>query len=43
MKHVRVFIQERPVAHFYRADPEYGSRVAAGLNLDIEEAMAKAA
>lgn len=36
-------IQERQVVHFYKADPEYGSRVAAGLSLDIDEVMAKAA
>lgn len=43
LKSVPVFIQERQVGHFHKADPEYGSRVAAGLNLKIDEAMAKSA
>jgi len=28
-------IQERQVVHFYRADPDYGLRVAKGLSLDM--------
>jgi len=31
------FIQIRQIAHFYKADPEYGSRVAADLGLGIGE------
>ncbi|KAJ1909698.1 catalase A [Tieghemiomyces parasiticus] len=31
LKDAKKFIQERQVGHFKRADPEYGSRVAAGL------------
>jgi catalase len=36
-------IQERQRGHFHKADPEYGRRVAAGLKLDIDEVMTKAA
>ncbi|MBI1741093.1 MAG: catalase, partial [Candidatus Koribacter versatilis] len=32
-------IQERQIRHFYKADPAYGSGVAAGLGLKIEEVM----
>jgi catalase len=39
---VPAFIQERQVAHFYKADPEYGSKVAAGLGLDIQAINAAA-
>lgn len=28
-------IQERQVVHFYRADPDYGTRIAKGLGLDL--------
>ena len=30
-------IQKRQTAHFYRVDPDYGSRVAKGLGLDVAE------
>lgn len=30
-------IQLRQTALFYKVDPEYGSRVAEGLGLDLEE------
>lgn len=30
-------IQERQVVHFYRADPDYGLRVAKGLGLDVSK------
>jgi catalase len=43
LKGVPRVIQERQIGHFHKADPEYGSRVAAGLKLDIDEVMAKAA
>lgn len=29
-------IQERMVKHFYKIDPEYGTRVAKGINLPVE-------
>jgi catalase len=32
-------IQERQIRHFYKADPNYGSGVAAGLGLKAEEVM----
>jgi hypothetical protein len=31
------------VGHFYRADPDYGSRVANGLEISIKEIIGKAA
>jgi catalase len=37
------FIQVRQTGHFCRADPEYGSRVAAGLGIDTQEVIGKAA
>ena len=37
MKHVKKEIQERQVKHFFRADPEYGRRIAAGLGLEVRE------
>ncbi|HEY9097862.1 MAG TPA: catalase [Thiobacillus sp.] len=43
LKSVPAFIQERQIAQFYRADPEYGSRVAAGFTIDIQEAIKQAA
>lgn len=43
MKDVPVFIQERQIGHFYKAYPEYGSRVAAGLGLNVDDVMKKAA
>ena len=36
MQGVPTAIQARQVAHFYQADPDYGSRVAAGLGIAIE-------
>ena len=30
-------IQLRQTALFYKADPDYGTRVATGLGLDVEE------
>jgi len=40
---VPAFIQERQVAHFYKANPEYGSKFAVGLGLKVDEVMKKAA
>jgi len=31
-------IQERMVKHFYKVDPEYGSRIAMGIGLPAEQA-----
>lgn len=36
-------IQLRQIGHFHRADPDYGGRVAAGLGIDIQEIIGKAA
>jgi len=36
LRNARRDIQERQVAHFYRADPEYGMRIAKGLGLDMK-------
>jgi catalase len=35
MSSVPVYIQERQIAHFYKADPAYGSGVAQGLGLEV--------
>lgn len=43
LKPVPRFIQVRQITHFYRADPEYGTRVASGLGVDIEELVGRAA
>jgi catalase len=43
LKTVPRFIQLRQVGHFYRADPDYGSRVANGLEISINEIIGKAA
>jgi catalase len=43
LKTVPRFIQLRQVGHFYRADPDYGSRVANGLEISIKEIIGKAA
>jgi len=43
LKGVPTFIQLRQIGHFYKADPEYGSRVAGGLGIDIQEVIGKAA
>jgi hypothetical protein len=32
----------RQASHFYKADPEFGNRVAQGLGVDIEEVIGKA-
>jgi catalase len=37
------FIQVRQMDHFYKADPDYGSRVANGLGISIDEIIGKAA
>ncbi|GAB4296634.1 MAG: catalase KatA [Oscillatoriaceae cyanobacterium] len=36
MKPVNREIQLRQIPHFYKADPDYGTRVALGLGIDIE-------
>ena len=36
-------IRVRQTGHFYKADPDYGNRVAAGLGINIEEVIGKAA
>lgn len=37
MKGVKKEIQARQVQHFFRADPDYGTRVAKGLGIEIPE------
>jgi catalase len=37
LKTVPRFIQVRQLGHFFKADPEYGSRVAAGLGIPVDE------
>ena len=39
----RITAGERQVTHFYTADPEYGSHVAAGLGIPMDEVIGKAA
>jgi len=39
MRTVSREIQERQIAHFYKADPAYGSGVAAGLGIEVAEAI----
>lgn len=36
MKNVRKDIQERQVMHFFKADPDYGTRVAKGLGIELK-------
>ena len=36
-------IQERQIAHFYKADPDYGARVATGLGIDATQVARAAA
>lgn len=36
MKPARRDIQERMLKHFFKVDPEYGSRIAKGLGLPID-------
>ncbi len=43
LKNVPRFIQVRQLGHFYRADPEYGSRVANSLGINVDEIISKAA
>jgi len=42
LKNARRDIQERQVAHFYRADPDYGLRIAKGIGLDPTKVFASA-
>lgn len=37
------FIQLRQIGHFYKADPDYGIRVAHGLAINIHEIIGKVA
>ena len=37
LKTVPSFIQVRQLGHFYQADPDYGTRVAAGLGIPVDE------
>jgi catalase len=39
MQGIPLAIQQRQIAHFYKADPAYGEGVAAGLGLNIAEAV----
>jgi catalase len=43
LKTVPRFIQVRQIGHFYKADADYGSRVASGLGIGIDEIIGKAA
>jgi catalase len=43
LKPVPKFIQVRQIGHFYKADPDYGGRVAAGLGIPMDESIGKAA
>ncbi|MBI2799445.1 MAG: catalase [Gammaproteobacteria bacterium] len=43
LKPVPTFIQKRQLGHFYKAEPDYSSRVAAGLGIAINEVTGKAA
>jgi len=43
MKSVPRRIQELQIRHFYKADPAYGTGVAKGLGLNIEEIVSKKA
>jgi catalase len=36
-------IQERQLVHFYKADPDYGARVASGLGIAVEAIVGQAA
>ena len=42
MKPVPKAIQIRQIGHFYKADSEYGSRIAKGLNISMREISGKA-
>jgi catalase len=37
LKTVPRFIQVRQLGHFFKADPDYGARVAAGLGIPLDE------
>ena len=37
LKSVPRFIQVRQTVHFYKADPDYGGRVAEGLGIRVDE------
>ncbi len=37
LQHAQPRLQRRQTALFYKADPDYGARVAAGLGLDLED------
>ncbi|NER33372.1 MAG: catalase [Oscillatoria sp. SIO1A7] len=39
MKPVKREIQLRQISHFYKADPDYGDRVAQGLGIDIQKEL----
>ncbi len=43
MKDVLKFIQVQQIGHFYRADPQYGSCVAEGLGITLDEVVKQAA
>jgi catalase len=43
MKSVPLYIQARQIDHFFKADPDYGSRVAQGLGIGIDQVTGKAA
>jgi catalase len=40
MKGIPERIQRLQISHFYKADPQYGLGVAAGLGLEVPEALA---
>ena len=42
MRGIPEHIQRLQVSHFYKADPQYGLGVAAGLGIEIPELLAKA-
>ncbi len=43
LKPVPRFIQVRQIGHFYKADADYGGRVAAGLGIEIDEVIGSVA
>ena len=43
LKVVPRFIQVRQIGHFYKADADYGGRVAEGLGIKVDEIIGKAA
>lgn len=43
LKNARKDVQKRQIAHFYKADADYGTRVASGLGLPIEKATGASA